>query len=217
MLGLLIKDMKLIKNNGLKTLLIIGGMGLVLMTTSVVDEYMLVTYISVLGLIYTLNTMSFDAYENGYAFMFTLPINARIYVMEKYLFSVLLTFAACVLSGVVVGIYNGGIADIGHWINCISIGLSMLLVMALSIPAILKFGVEKGRIVIFALVMGVIVCAYLFSLVSRDSLMEFLLNITEYVEDMKTGEAVLAASLATISALLISMGVSIFVMSRKDF
>lgn len=217
MLGLLIKDIKLIKNNGLKTLLIIGGMGLLLMTTSMLDEYMLVSYISVVGLIYTLNSMSFDAYENGYAFMFTLPINAKIYVMEKYLFSVLLTFAACVLSGVVVGIYNGGIADTGHWISCISIGMSMLWVMVLSIPAILKFGVEKGRIVIFALVMGVIVCAYLFSLVSRDSLMEFMLNITEYVEDMKTGEFVLAGIMATISALLISMGVSIFVMSRKDF
>ena len=217
MLGMLIKDIRLIKNQGLRTFLIIGGMGLLLMTSSVVDAYMLVTYITIIGFIYTLNTLSFDAYDNGYSFMFTLPINARIYVVEKYLFSAAVTFAGCMISGVVVGIYNGSLGDIEHWIKCISTNMSIFWMIMFSIPINLKFGVEKGRVMIFAMAMGIVAGVYLLSLVSRDSVMAVLYNIMEFVDNMNGKQLIVAGGIATLAALAVSMGVSIHVMDRKEF
>lgn len=39
-----------------------------------------------LTIIVIVGTISYDEYDNGYRFLMTLPIDAKMYVLEKYIF-----------------------------------------------------------------------------------------------------------------------------------
>ena len=83
MTGLLVKDFKLMatqKNFFLVILLIVIGM--ISFTEDVSFPLGFLTFALSL---FTLSTISYDEFDNGYAFLFTLPITRVGYVLEKIL------------------------------------------------------------------------------------------------------------------------------------
>ena len=82
MKGLLIKDFRLLKGQ-VYFLLIVTGCVIVFMING--SEAFGVAYVCSMVALLSLTTVSYDEYENGSAFLFTLPITKKDYVKEKYL------------------------------------------------------------------------------------------------------------------------------------
>ena len=81
MKGLLIKDFRLLKGQ-VYFLLIVTGCVIVFMING--SEAFGVAYVCSMVALLSLTTVSYDEYENGCAFLFTLPITKKDYVKEKY-------------------------------------------------------------------------------------------------------------------------------------
>ena len=107
--GLMIKDFKLMRSQ-MKFFLIIMILWGVFMTTQLNMVNFFVGYVAILCSFMTISTFNYDEFENGSAYLLTLPISRRDYIFGKYLFGLLITTipfaAACLLSWAVL-IANG--------------------------------------------------------------------------------------------------------------
>ena len=217
MLGLLEKDLRLTLSRK-QTLVIFIVAALVMGMT--MDGTFLVGYLTMLSTITAVSTISYDEFDNGMAFLMTLPFTRKIYVREKYLFS-LLSAAAAWCVGLILYIVS---AALRHNTIVLADELPMLLAIlpvlylsaAVMIPLQLKYGSEKSRIVLFIL-FGL--AAVLFvgikngfgsSLPSPDGLVKVLDGLSP---------AVVLLPLAAVCALAayISYLCSVRIMEKKEF
>lgn len=106
-------------------------------------------YLTFMGVLFTLGTISYDEFDNGNAFLYSLPFDRREYLLEKYLFGLLVGAAGSVLAilAVIVGSLSCGtnfnLAEmLVTALGCLGVAS---LVMAFILPLQLKFGAEKGR------------------------------------------------------------------------
>lgn len=89
MKGLLVKDLKLVKNQGKILILLAIAMGAVFGIMDANPSFV-VSYMTIFFTIFTISTISYDEYDNGFAFLLTLPATRQQYVHEKYLFSLIM-------------------------------------------------------------------------------------------------------------------------------
>ena len=107
MKGLFVKDLKLMmlqKNFLLLILAIVIGM--MIFTDDVIFP---LGFLSFIVSLFTVSTISYDDFDNGNAFLFTLPITRNHYVSEKYFLGLLLGCMAWVLAtvlGIITRSYN---------------------------------------------------------------------------------------------------------------
>ena len=217
MKGLLIKDLSLIKMQG-RFLVIVAFLG-VFMALNADNPTFVIGYMSYMGAIFTMNTISYDEFENGNAFLFALPITRKMYAMEKYVFGiilggVLLAFSTvrCVIFELYRGFKDAGsIAETALWT------IPLLLVMlAVVIPIQLKFGGEKGRIVTIAaigvaVVLGIAIVRFVNSA-------HFDLNgLYRSLSFLESDLILPAAFLISCALLLVSYRISAHIVERKEF
>lgn len=154
MKGLLVKDLKTIMANN-KTFLLMA-IAIVFIFAFMDNPTFVLGYITVLCSMLVLSTLSYDELDNGFAFLFTLPITKKIYVKSKYLFSIVYTLAvwgiACIVIGVISAI-KGYAMDVSFPVGVIS---SCYLFLAIMFPIQLKFGSEKSRIALAIIIGGLI-------------------------------------------------------------
>lgn len=152
MKGLLIKDFYIIKNQ-IYFLMIVVACAIVFMTNG--NAQFGISYICAMSALLSSTTVSYDEYENGTSFLFTLPVTRKEYVKEKYIFAGILLLIGLVLSVVIWEVAALiGVAQISsdEMISCCAGGITAgLVLLAVTLPAQLKYGAEKGRIVIIAL------------------------------------------------------------------
>lgn len=213
MKGLLIKDFKLMKAQKNFFLMISIAIGMTALSNDLFFMLGLLTYVISL---FTLSTISYDEFDNGYAFLFILPVSRKEYVFEKYCLALLLGGVAWIF-GTILGftIWKTIIPIPDIVMRCGMILFAMLMIQAVMIPVQLKFGGEKGRIVLigvvgvlFAVVIGV-------GKVVEDSTVVF-----DIVYNFPTLSAVMWTVImfvVAVAAWLASMGISILIMNRKEF
>lgn len=214
MTGLLIKDWKLLKNQGRYFLFIF----FIAMAILLAGNQGFISYITFCVSYFALSTVSYDEYDNGMAFLMALPVDRRTYVSEKYLLTVLLSGSSWLLS---IGLYliSSGppvFADAFRETLCpmSSVLLTILIFLSVSLPLILKFGQEKGRMVSFG-ILGIAVLAAF-------ALMKMEIGITELKTlDRLASEYPLMAFgiciLSSVFVVLISFLISLKLMERKEF
>ena len=88
MAGLLEKDIRLIWGNR-QSLLLFFALAVVLGFSQ--DGTFILGYFPFVIIILIINTIAYDELDNGFQFLMTLPINAKTYVREKYIFSFVLS------------------------------------------------------------------------------------------------------------------------------
>lgn len=155
MIGLLIKDWKLFKNQGRYFITILIIAMAVLMTGSAEYATFSTSYITFLVSYFALSTISYDEYDNGMGFLMALPVRRRTYVSEKYLLTVLLVGGAWLFSvGMNLICFHSNISD-ESFRELICTAPAFLLVavvfLSISLPLFLKFGPERGRMVSFGI------------------------------------------------------------------
>lgn len=99
--------------------------------------------------LFTLSTISYDDFDNGNAFLFTLPITRNDYVIEKYSLGLLFGCVAWILAtvlGVIATVFKGTLPITDLMLASLIILPIMIVIQAIMIPFQLKFGGDKGRI-----------------------------------------------------------------------
>lgn len=148
MKGLLIKDFKLLK--GQKQFFGAIILMMIIFLTMNTNFSFLINYIAIMTGVLTLTTISYDEYENGMGYLFTLPISRKEYVLEKYLFSIVTTVPVLLgVSGLVFavsGIRHIEFAKEEYMASMIASILIITLMLSILIPTQLKFGADRSRV-----------------------------------------------------------------------
>lgn len=161
MKGLLIKDFLLMLQQ--RTFFILFLFMAVMLNFST-DGSFVIGYLTFVSGVFVLSTISYDEYDNGYSFLMTLPVRRKDYVLEKYVFGLIVSSVSW-LVGVLIAI----IFEVGRGKNFVlqemlwGAGvcfLLALLLLAVMIPVQIRFGGEKGRLVMFGIFGGVVLVGY---------------------------------------------------------
>ena len=95
MKGLFIKDLILFKNQA--KFYIMFTIICTLMLFANFNPAYIIGYMTLMCMMFTFTTISYDEFENGFSFLFTLPYSRRDYVREKYGFGILVSLTVWIL------------------------------------------------------------------------------------------------------------------------
>ena len=107
------------------------------------------------------STLSYDEMEHGFAFLFTLPINRKIYVREKYVFCMggaVIVWSLTMMLYVIILHTPAVISE--EVLKGLAFLPIVIFFLSLLIPMQLKFGVEKSRLVMIGVSVFVGVMIY---------------------------------------------------------
>lgn len=171
-------------------------------------------------LVLSVSTISYDEFDNGYAFLMTLPITSKIYIAEKYFL--------CIISGCVGWLFSVAVCMVANAFRHVEIlpketlmeAVVLLpvifLLMELMIPIQIKFGAEKSRVVLIAImgicgisVLGIKKAAEVLPL-PTDSIMGVLDKISDV-------QVVCGLIILMIAGCVISYGISLKIMNNKEY
>lgn len=218
MKGLLYKDFRLLvaQKQFFLTLLLVA----IVLVGAGQDVFFVVSYASMLASFFTVSTISYDEFNNGYPFLFTLPISRAGYVKEKYLFALLLGGGVWVISTAASAVYlyfkdPAWIQTAGEWLEgAVIIFLVLGIVMALMLPVQLKFGAEKARLISF---LYMVVLIALFAIVEKIGNWLAPDMSLAWIANMDIFQWTLLGAAAFAIVVLISMTVSMRIMEKKQF
>ena len=150
MKGLLIKDFQLMKNNAVFILLIIFIS--IACAAGLKNPIFAMGYATALISIFSVNTIAYDEYDNGMPHLFSLPISKKIYVQEKYVFSILISVIGLTIATVIsvmMSVFLGEYYESREWIGIISSALFVVIVIQIVImPVRMKFDSEKHKMAV---------------------------------------------------------------------
>ena len=89
--GLLEKDFRLFFRQGSSLFLALAFVALFFILTGKTGVTFIAIYIPSVMAVYSGNTISYDENGHGYTYLFSLPVNRKIYVREKYILSFIMT------------------------------------------------------------------------------------------------------------------------------
>lgn len=179
-----------------------------------------VGYTAICFLMLSVGTISYDEFDNGYSFLMTLPITRRTYILEKYLLSGVCGIVAWIVSVVICicesFFQKAAFVAEDFLVDAAAILPVVFLMMCMMIPVQIKYGAEKSRVVLVA-VMGIAVvggigikkAVELLNL-PLDAVLEKMYTITDV--QILVGLVVL-----TIAAMLLSFAISVRIMNHKEF
>ena len=214
MAGLLVKDTYLLvqrKQSLLLFLLISLVMGYTM------DGSFIVGYMTLLGMILAVGTISYDEADNGLLFLMTLPTSRKTYALSKYVLGVIVCGIAWV-AAVVLMFGMNAVKGLPMELEENLLGaLTMLPIVVLAldvmVPIQLKFGAEKSRLVMALIAGGIMAAAVLLSRTLDDKAdVNALLAALDRIPDLAF---VLGAVVVCIAATLLSVAISVKVMEKK--
>lgn len=223
MKGLLIKDIKLLNNQKKQFILLLVMFVFLGFTGIFMPEFIMGYPPFTLG-IFVMSTISYDDFDNGLSFLMTLPVTRNMYVAEKYVLALVMIIAGSICSFLIALLMvckqSGAkemtlwLADSGYILGAIVFCIGIF--MGIMIPVQLKFGAEKGRIVLFIVFMILFGVFYfgekLIKMIDRANVMSLLSKI-----EQTPGWLVAIIMLAVaIILLLISYRISVCIMKKKE-
>lgn len=149
MKGLLIKDMKLMRGQIMFLIILpVVGALIVVPTGELNMGFGYITSVS--GLI-AVTTINYDSYDNGYSFLFTLPVSRKEYVKEKYAFALMSSAIMMLAIGALLwilsaAVHRGNVYSLTDFMGELwSAYMIALAALSFLLPIFLEFGAEKSR------------------------------------------------------------------------
>lgn len=217
MKGLLIKDLRLMRNMGNSLVIIL--LAAVGMSFYISDLSFVITYMAIIGTTFTSSTISYDEFDNGNAFLFSLPVSRKDYVMEKYLFG-LLTSGGGWLVGTALSVTAGVIRNSldpkeGIMTTLLLLPVAICFNMFM-IPLRLKFEGEKSRIALIIVMGGFFLVAITGAKIAKKLGID-LSTLGDKLPVMSAGMGIVVTLAISIALLLLSCQISIKIMEHKEF
>lgn len=209
MLGLINKDLLMIKSN-LKLVIVMLFVFFIMALQGDFDISFIPPFIIVTLF---MSTFSYDEYNKWDAYAITLPNGRKNVVKSKYVATIILTLLSIIITillNILVGIINNNL----DFDKCISIlvgcSLGIVFIQAIMYPLIFKFGIEKGRIGLFALTFAIVGIIGLLSSVIK---VDIPTNIISFVNNYWF----IVIPIVLIIILLISYKISEKIYLKKEF
>lgn len=203
MAGLIYKDLLNLKAQAKVMVILIIVYGVIAVTSN--NTAMLGGIVSVLAAMLPITAMGYDEKAKWDKYAMTMPVSRKDLVLSKYYLGgsfLLITLAFNIVFNLIVRIMDS--ADI------IPIALLLfaagIFFMAITLPLIFKFGVEKGRTVMFVLIASPTIVALLLSKLNFQMPSEAFLKMLPLI-------LVVLAILSLLASILLS--ISIY--KRKEF
>ncbi|MCR5837677.1 MAG: ABC-2 transporter permease [Lachnospiraceae bacterium] len=220
MKGLLVKDFILVKNQ-CKTLLAFLVLGF-LMSMSMKDNAGVVYMVMIISM-FSLSTIGYDEFDNGFRFLFTLPASRKAYVREKYLFYIIFLFVGLV-AGCGVGFLAEMFKDTGSVQNYFDtlgesvVGSIMIgsVYAGMLIPIRIKYDAEKAKLVNFGVFGGIAAIAYLIFRL-KDNAGEVVVKIMETINGLSDIQIASAMIAFAVIVLLISELIAEKIIAKKEY
>lgn len=199
-------------------LVLIALVGIVLALTQNDNYIFVIGYLGFMGMITGMMSVTMDDQSNGLTFLFSLPIDRRVYVREKYIFIVLMgvsfslfATALCLLFRVFADYKAPTDEILSTAVGTLAV---MLLFICFMLPLQLKFGAERARLASFIAIGFFFVAVLLAGLV---------INFADALPFIQAFLSMSPVALAGIGAaflivcLRISYGVSLRIILRREF
>ncbi|MFV0393227.1 MAG: ABC-2 transporter permease [Coprobacillaceae bacterium] len=165
-------------------------------------------------------TISYDEFDNGYPFLFSLPITRKQYVMEKYIFGCLSIFIALIISviiPIVMKLFIESNSEVKDIVMIAAMFLPIILIMlSFTLPLRLKLGNEKGRYSVFIITAAILLLVFggleLLSYLNVD-----VTTVITKIVNLGTNTILIYLCLLSVILLGISYFVSYLIMEKKEF
>lgn len=217
MKGLLIKDFKLMlmQKNFFLIIIIVAC----LMSLSSQDPTFMIGFITFILSLFTVSTISYDEFDNGYPFLLTLPFSRKTYVLEKYVYGLILGIGAWIISVILSGLMLM-IQKIPVTLD-ILVGAFVILplflcIESLMIPVHLRFGGEKGRYALIACAGILFVIG--FAVVKIVDIFHIdVLPLVLAIDSIGPAMFIIILLIIGFLIMLMSFKVSLSIMNKKEF
>lgn len=222
MKGLLIKDFSLLKNqkNFFVLVFVMAGFLTIANGAESSPATFVLPYVGFVSSFFVLSTISYDEYDNGNAFLFTLPFERKVYVVEKYVFGILTGVAGMLIILAFVLVYmnmNVRYAEAEETLLVAGVSAGLLFFfLSVMIPFQLKFGPEKGRIAMIIVFLGIFAAVYGLAKVVNVGNMD-LSGLIQTADAMGPAGVALVFLAVSLLVLAASMTISIRIMEKKEF
>ena len=217
MKGLLIKDFRIVFSRKPQLLILLAVCAMIAFTS---DGSFIIGYTAGLTGILGLSTLGFDELDNGFSFLFSLPVNAKTYVNEKYLFCILLDIVGAAVGTALFSLAcltKGNMDILPDGIIYLAFYLPATLLLILSIlPIQMIFGRERSRI-ITVIVYGIlfVLSALIVKIVGPVDQIKAPQNLPEWLSNPFF---LAACAFALLSAVCLAMYfICLRVMKNKEF
>lgn len=222
MRGLLIKDIKFtLKSKKMVAVFLL--VAFILFTTQGIKNMGFITgYMTMIFGMLVLSTISSDEYDKCNAFFMTMPVNPDIYAAEKYVFSL-----GCSLAGWFAATVFCLVLQMNHGTEVLVQSFAVFLVMTLfqfiMLPVQLKFGGERGRMVLVGMIAFFMILAFslkklaliLFRTPERAE--EMGLKVMNWMDSLNRWSAGILAIVIWVICMMISLSISKRIMRGKEF
>ena len=212
MKGLLMKDFAFVKLQAKSMILIFVLVIFMLLQGS--NFNFVIAYANVLFAMFVVTTINYDYFENGCAFLMTLPISRKMYVNEKYVLAFLTAacgFVADIIFMLIAHFLKEGYVFVmDNLIFALAYALGSLVFIALMLPIELKYGPEKARVAMIVVVAVIFAMVFLFMGMGPIEPVKCLISFTKIQLLGLSGVAILIA-------LGISYLISCRIMEKKEF
>lgn len=218
MKGLFIKDFRLLLLQRNFFLLVFGiAVGMILFTD---DSAFPLGFMCFVVSLFVLSTISYDEFDNGNAFLFTLPITRKDYVVEKYLLGLMLGCGSWVMATIIsiISVTVKGTMTVTDLLTAaVMILPAVLLIQAVTIPFVLRFGGERGRIALLG-ALGALVLLGIIIVKGTKVVLGFdLLAALDAMSSAGLGALIAIAAAGSLALFLVSMMIGISIMKKKEF
>ncbi len=214
MKGLLLKDFALIKNMKTYAFFILALSLIMLLNGH--DTTFITSYTTMLCVIIGTNTLHYDAFDNGYAFLFTLPVTRKLYVQEKYVFSLISAAVGIAFSMVTMVIAevlsDSPVLTSDNMSFVVGIGAAGMIMLGILLPVELKYGPEKSRVALIVVAAVVMACIYL-TISGPFDFSGIISTLSQIKPIMLVGIGILIA----IGFMAISYRISCRIVEKKEF
>lgn len=217
MKGLLEKDLRLMISRKQSILIFIVASLFVAFT---MDGSFVVSYLTMLFTVIAISTLSYDEYDNGFAFLMTLPFSRKTYVREKYIFTLLAEITAWIVSVILyyaVNMIKGVRIDLLSEAPVLLMYLPLLFLMAcMMLPIQFRFGAEKSRTAYFIVIGGLAVLLFIvFKLIgSGDGSIDIIETALSF---LLSPVGIITVTAVFLILVAVSYLLSVRIMEKKEF
>ena len=209
MTALILKDIATLK----KTLLLTITLSIALIVYGVYEnEIYIIPLISIMiPLILTAIAFGYDTKSNFEQFAFSMPIKKSSFVLSKLFFAFIFGLVGSVCLFVQLVIKNEVLVDKIIFISLITL-VASVLISAIQLPFILKYGAEKGRLI---MVITYFTVFALSSFLKEKS--DLLTNVLEFF--LKNSMAMIFIGMVFVSIVIIGIAIkiSILIMEKTEY
>lgn len=156
MKGLILKDLLTLKNQMRNIMIIIIGFVILSM---IMENYFYISFIIPFYIVMlVISTFSYDELNNANTYIVALPYNRKTVVKARYYLSLISIITALLIGAIlsfVTPLLNPNMDFMSTFASSLATIIGVIIVISLLMPCFYKFGVQKGRVILFIAIMAV--------------------------------------------------------------